>query len=150
MALAWASGALEDMIAYLQEREQSGKPLVELQAVQLRLAEMQTRVDAARGLERSCSASSARSARRSCETVMTTTARSELARMSASRSSPSGTYRATATHSSTNIGSASTCRSTSNRRRPGASRSLLGPSTAGRLAASASDKPGNADLVQEL
>jgi butyryl-CoA dehydrogenase len=48
MALAQASGALEDTIRYVQEREQFGKPLVEFQAVQLRLAEMQMRVDAAR------------------------------------------------------------------------------------------------------
>jgi len=48
MALAQASGALEDTIRYVQEREQFGKQLVEFQAVQLRLAEMQMRVDAAR------------------------------------------------------------------------------------------------------
>jgi butyryl-CoA dehydrogenase len=48
MALAQASGALEDVVAYVQEREQFGKPLVEFQAVQIRLAEMQMRVDAAR------------------------------------------------------------------------------------------------------
>jgi alkylation response protein AidB-like acyl-CoA dehydrogenase len=48
MALAQASGALEDVVQYVQEREQFGKPLVEFQAVQLRLAEMQMRVDAAR------------------------------------------------------------------------------------------------------
>ena len=48
MALAQASGALEDVLAYVQERMQFGKPIVEFQAVQLRLAEMQIRVDAAR------------------------------------------------------------------------------------------------------
>jgi butyryl-CoA dehydrogenase len=48
MALAQASGALEDVLAYVQERVQFGKPIVEFQAVQLRLAEMQIRVDAAR------------------------------------------------------------------------------------------------------
>lgn len=48
MALAQASGALEDVVRYVQEREQFGKPLVEFQAVQLRLAEMQMKVDAAR------------------------------------------------------------------------------------------------------
>ena len=48
MALAQASGALEDAVAYVQEREQFGKALVEFQAVQLKLAEMQIRVDAAR------------------------------------------------------------------------------------------------------
>jgi len=48
MALGQASGALEDVIEYVQEREQFGKPIVEFQAVQIRLAEMRIRVDAAR------------------------------------------------------------------------------------------------------
>jgi len=48
MALGQASGALEDVLAYVQEREQFGKPLVEFQAVQLKLAEMAMRVEAAR------------------------------------------------------------------------------------------------------
>jgi len=48
MGLAQASGALQDVIAYVQERQQFGKPLVDFQAVQLRLAEMQMKVEAAR------------------------------------------------------------------------------------------------------
>ena len=48
MALGQASGALHDVTAYVQERRQFGKPIVEFQAVQLRLAEMQIKVDAAR------------------------------------------------------------------------------------------------------
>ena len=48
MALSQASGALEDVIAYVQERRQFGKPLVDFQAVQLKLAEMQMKVEAAR------------------------------------------------------------------------------------------------------
>jgi butyryl-CoA dehydrogenase len=48
MALAQASGALEDVLTYVQERQQFGKPIVEFQAVQLRLADMQIKVDAAR------------------------------------------------------------------------------------------------------
>ncbi len=48
MALSQASGALEEVVTYVQERQQFGKPLVEFQAVQLRLAEMQMRVEAAR------------------------------------------------------------------------------------------------------
>lgn len=48
MALAQAAAALEDLLPYLQERSQFGKPLVEFQAVQIRLAEMRMRVDAAR------------------------------------------------------------------------------------------------------
>src|SRR5262249_15800099 len=46
MGLAQASGALEDVLAYVQERRQFGKPLVEFQAVQLRLAGMQRGVEA--------------------------------------------------------------------------------------------------------
>lgn len=48
MALAQASGALDDVVAYVQERRQFGKPIVDFQAVQLRLAEMRIKVDAAR------------------------------------------------------------------------------------------------------
>ena len=48
MALAQASGALEDVLAYVQERQQFGKPLVDFQGVQLKLAEMQMEVEAAR------------------------------------------------------------------------------------------------------
>lgn len=48
MALGQASGALEDILEYVQERKQFGKPIVDFQAVQLRLAEMQMKVEAAR------------------------------------------------------------------------------------------------------
>jgi butyryl-CoA dehydrogenase len=48
MGLAQASGALEDVIDYVQEREQFGKHLIEFQAVQIKLAEMKMRVEAAR------------------------------------------------------------------------------------------------------
>ena len=48
MALGQASGALEDVVAYVQERKQFGKPIVDFQAVQLKLAEMRMQVDAAR------------------------------------------------------------------------------------------------------
>lgn len=48
MALGQASGALEDVTAYVQERRQFGKPIVEFQAVQLKLAEMHMKVEAAR------------------------------------------------------------------------------------------------------
>lgn len=50
MALAQASGALADVLTYVQERKQFGKPLVDFQAVQLRLAEMHMKVEAARML----------------------------------------------------------------------------------------------------
>jgi butyryl-CoA dehydrogenase len=59
MALAQASGALEDLLPYVQEREQFGKPLVDFQAVQLRLAEMRMRIDAARLLIHRAAANSA-------------------------------------------------------------------------------------------
>lgn len=48
MALGQASGALEDVAAYVQERRQFGKPIVEFQAVQIKLAEIAIRVEAAR------------------------------------------------------------------------------------------------------
>lgn len=48
MALAQASGALQDVLAYVQERQQFGKPLVDFQAVQMKLAEMQMEIEAAR------------------------------------------------------------------------------------------------------
>ena len=48
MGLAQASGALEDAIDYVQERKLFGKPIVDFQAVQLKLAEMQMQVEAAR------------------------------------------------------------------------------------------------------
>lgn len=59
MALAQASGALEDLLPYVQEREQFGKPLIDFQAVQLRVAEMQMKVDAARLLIHRAAANSA-------------------------------------------------------------------------------------------
>ncbi|MBL8665002.1 MAG: acyl-CoA dehydrogenase family protein [Candidatus Odyssella sp.] len=48
MALAIAAAALEDALAYAQERRQFGKPIVEFQAVQLKLAEMAMKVEASR------------------------------------------------------------------------------------------------------
>lgn len=48
MSLSQASGAIEDILVYVQERKQFGKPLIDFQAVQLKLAEMQMRVEAAR------------------------------------------------------------------------------------------------------
>lgn len=48
MALAQASGALEDTIDYVQERRQFGKPIIDFQAVQLKLADMMMQVEAAR------------------------------------------------------------------------------------------------------
>jgi acyl-CoA dehydrogenase len=48
MALGQASGALEDVLAYVEERRQFGKPLADFQAVQLKLADMQMKVEAAR------------------------------------------------------------------------------------------------------
>lgn len=48
MALGQASGALEIVLDYVRERKQFGKPIVEFQAVQLRLADMHMKVEAAR------------------------------------------------------------------------------------------------------
>ncbi len=48
MSLATAAGALEQAVAYTQERHAFGKPIVDFQAVQLKLAEMAMKVEAAR------------------------------------------------------------------------------------------------------
>ena len=48
MALGQAAAALDDALVWVQERRQFGKPIVEFQAVQLKLAEMAMRVEAAR------------------------------------------------------------------------------------------------------
>ncbi len=48
MALGVAAGALEQVTAYVQERKQFGKPIVNFQAVQISLAEMEMKVEASR------------------------------------------------------------------------------------------------------
>ena len=48
MALAQAAAALADVSDYVQEREQFGKPIVDFQAVQIKLAEMKMQVEASR------------------------------------------------------------------------------------------------------
>ncbi|MGB7407216.1 MAG: acyl-CoA dehydrogenase family protein [Pontixanthobacter sp.] len=48
MGLGVAAAALEDALAYTQEREAFGKPIVDFQSVQIKLAEMAMKVDAAR------------------------------------------------------------------------------------------------------
>lgn len=48
MALGQASGALEDLLPYIQEREQFGKAIIDFQAVQLKVAEMTMQVEASR------------------------------------------------------------------------------------------------------
>ncbi len=48
MALAQASAALDDVTDYVQERRQFGKPIVDFQAVQIKLAEMKMQVEASR------------------------------------------------------------------------------------------------------
>jgi alkylation response protein AidB-like acyl-CoA dehydrogenase len=48
MSLGIAQGALDLVLDYTQQRQQFGKPIVEFQAVQLRLAEMAMKIDAAR------------------------------------------------------------------------------------------------------
>ena len=47
-ALGLAQGALDNVIAYVKERKQFGKPLSKLQNTQFTLADMETRVQAAR------------------------------------------------------------------------------------------------------
>lgn len=48
MALGVAAGALEQVQAYVQERTQFGKQIIDFQAVQMRLAEMAIKVEASR------------------------------------------------------------------------------------------------------
>ncbi|WP_292025798.1 acyl-CoA dehydrogenase family protein [Maritimibacter sp. UBA3975] len=48
MSLGQASGALDDVQGYVQERKQFGRPIVEFQGVQIKLAEMKIRVEGAR------------------------------------------------------------------------------------------------------
>jgi butyryl-CoA dehydrogenase len=48
MALGQAAASLDEVTAYVQERRQFGRPIIEFQAVQLRLAEMKMKVEAAR------------------------------------------------------------------------------------------------------
>lgn len=50
MALGLAQGAYEEALRYCQEREQFGRPIALFQAVGFTLAEMATRIEAARGL----------------------------------------------------------------------------------------------------
>jgi butyryl-CoA dehydrogenase len=48
MALAQAAAALADVSEYVQQREQFGKPIIDFQAVQMKLAEMKMQVEASR------------------------------------------------------------------------------------------------------
>lgn len=48
MSLACAQSAFDYVLAYVQERQQFGKPLVDFQAVQLKLADMKMKLDASR------------------------------------------------------------------------------------------------------
>lgn len=48
MSMGLAQAALDDAVAYVQERHQFGKPIVDFQAVQLQLADMAMKVEASR------------------------------------------------------------------------------------------------------
>lgn len=48
MSLGIAAAALEEALAYVQDRQQFGRPIVEFQAIQLKLADMAIKVEAAR------------------------------------------------------------------------------------------------------
>lgn len=52
MSLALGQAALDRSVAYVQEREQFGKPLIEFQSIQMSLADMALQVEAARLLIR--------------------------------------------------------------------------------------------------
>ncbi len=48
LALGIAQGAYESALKYAKEREQFGKPIAEFEAIQFKLADMATKIDAAR------------------------------------------------------------------------------------------------------
>jgi alkylation response protein AidB-like acyl-CoA dehydrogenase len=48
MSVGIAAGAFADVLSYVQERKQFGKPIIEFQAVQLKLAEIALKVEASR------------------------------------------------------------------------------------------------------
>ena len=48
MSLACGQSAFDYALDYVQEREQFGKPIIEFQAVQLQIAQMKMKLDAAR------------------------------------------------------------------------------------------------------
>ena len=48
LAVGIAQGAFESAVRYSQERQQFGKPISEFQAIQFKLANMATQIDAAR------------------------------------------------------------------------------------------------------
>jgi alkylation response protein AidB-like acyl-CoA dehydrogenase len=48
LAVGIAQGAYESAVSYAQERHQFGKPIAEFQAIQFKLADMATQIDAAR------------------------------------------------------------------------------------------------------
>jgi alkylation response protein AidB-like acyl-CoA dehydrogenase len=50
MALGLAQAAFDAAVAYAAQREQFGKPIAEFQAVQFKLADMETEIEAARHL----------------------------------------------------------------------------------------------------
>ncbi len=49
-ALGLAQGAFDEAFKYAQERQQFGRPIVDFQAIQFKLADMATEIEAARGL----------------------------------------------------------------------------------------------------
>ncbi|MCO5731644.1 acyl-CoA dehydrogenase family protein [Rhizobium sp. SSA_523] len=80
MALGVAAGALEQVTAYIQERRQFGRPLVDFQAVQLRLAEMAIKVEAARLMIHRAAATAGRGLPQSNEAAMAKCMANEITR----------------------------------------------------------------------
>ena len=69
-ALGVAQGALDETVAYVKERKQFGKPISAFQNTQFQLAEMQTRIEAARHLVYDAAATKDSGARFSVEAAM--------------------------------------------------------------------------------
>lgn len=80
MSLAIAQEALDRTVAYVQEREQFGKPLIEFQSVQLQLADMIMAVDSARMLRDRAAASAGVGVPNTLEVSLAKCAANEMAK----------------------------------------------------------------------
>jgi|TARA_R100000935_G_scaffold18953_1_gene36509 alkylation response protein AidB-like acyl-CoA dehydrogenase len=80
MALGVAAGALEQVTHYVQDRTQFGKPIVDFQAIQMRLAEMAIKVEASRLMIHRAAANAGTGLPRSEEAAMAKCMANEITR----------------------------------------------------------------------
>jgi alkylation response protein AidB-like acyl-CoA dehydrogenase len=78
-AVGLARGALEDSLQYAQEREQFDSPISEFQAIQFKLSDMATKVEAARALTLMVAAAADESERADAEAAMAKLFATEIA-----------------------------------------------------------------------